>query len=49
MKGLDLDALVEAIPYAETRGYVVRVMGNLSRYAYARAGDTGLPDVKLTL
>ena len=49
MKGLDLDALVEAIPYAETRGYVVRVMGNLARYAYLRAGDAGVPDVKLTL
>lgn len=49
MKGLDLDALVEAIPYAETRGYVVRVMGNLARYAYAHGGDTGVPDVKLTL
>jgi len=49
MKGLELDALVEAIPYAETRGYVVRVMGNLARYEYLRAGDAGVPDVKLAL
>ena len=49
MKGLDLDALVEAIPYAETRGYVVRVMGNLARYGYLRAGDAGVVDVKLAL
>jgi soluble lytic murein transglycosylase len=49
MKGLDLDALVEAIPYTETKGYVVRVMGNLARYAYLHGGDTGVPDVKLTL
>ncbi len=49
MKGLDLDVLVEAIPYAETKGYVVRVMGNLARYGYLHSGDAGVPDVKLAL
>lgn len=49
MKGLELDALVEAIPYAETRGYVVRVMGNLARYEYLQAGEAGVAEVKLSL
>lgn len=49
MKGLDLDVLVEAIPYAETKGYVVRVMGNLARYAYLHGGDAAVPEITLAL
>lgn len=47
--GMDIEAFVESIPYLETRGYVVRVMGNLARYGFARKGDAGVPDVRLTL
>lgn len=47
--GMDIEAFVESIPYLETRGYVVRVMGNLARYGFARKGDSGVPDVHLTL
>ena len=46
---LDLDAFVEAIPYAETRGYVSRVMGSLARYGYLAAGEDGVPRVELAL
>ncbi|MBK6692223.1 MAG: transglycosylase SLT domain-containing protein [Myxococcales bacterium] len=42
-----LDVFVEQIPYAETRGYVVRVLGNLARYAYLRGGDDALPKLVL--
>jgi soluble lytic murein transglycosylase len=48
-RGMDLDVFVERIPYAETRGYVVRVMGNLARYGYLRKGDAGVPQLKLAL
>ena len=47
--GMDLDVFVERIPYAETRGYVSRVMGNLARYGYMREGEAGVPKVKLIL
>jgi soluble lytic murein transglycosylase len=40
---------VESIPFLETRGYVVRVMGNLARYGYLDAGDAGVPEVGLEL
>lgn len=46
-KGLDVDMFVETIPYLETRGYVVRVMGNLARYAYLAKGDA--PSVPLAI
>ncbi|HEY2512622.1 MAG TPA: lytic transglycosylase domain-containing protein, partial [Polyangiaceae bacterium] len=46
-KGLDLDLFVERIPYAETRAYVVRVMGNVARYGYLRGGEDGVPKIQL--
>ncbi len=49
MKGIELDAFVESIPFAETRGYVVRVMGNLARYAYLRSGAAGVPSLSMKL
>jgi soluble lytic murein transglycosylase len=48
-KGLDLDLFVERIPYAETRTYVARVMGNVARYGYMRSGDVGVPAVNLDM
>jgi soluble lytic murein transglycosylase len=48
-KGETLDVFVEAIPFIETRGYVVRVMGNLARYGYLERGDAGVPVVNLEL
>jgi soluble lytic murein transglycosylase len=46
-QGLDLDLFVERIPYAETRTYVARVLGNFARYGYLRAGEAGVPTIKL--
>jgi peptidoglycan lytic transglycosylase len=46
-KGLDLDLFVERIPYTETRTYVARVMGNVARYGYLRAGEAGVPVIHL--
>jgi len=46
-KGAPLDVLVELIPYLETRGYVVRVMGNLARYGYLAKGEEGVPKITL--
>lgn len=48
-KGVSLDIFVETIPFLETRGYVVRVMGNLARYGYMEHGEAGVPAVKLDL
>jgi len=48
-KGETLDIFVEAIPFIETRGYVVRVMGNLARYGYLERGEAGVPTVTLDL
>ena len=45
--GLDLDTFVERIPYAETRQYVVRVMGNLARYGYLDGGEARVPRIVL--
>ena len=45
----DLDLFVAQIPYAETRGYVTRVMGNFARYAYLAGGDGAVPTVELTI
>lgn len=47
--GAEVDTFVERIPYAETRGYVVRVMGNLARYAYLDGRDDAVPDLPLAL
>ena len=49
MKGMEIDAFVEAIPFAETRAYVVRVMGNLARYGYLDRGEEGVPKLDLAL
>jgi soluble lytic murein transglycosylase len=46
-QGMDVDAFVERIPYAETRVYVTRVMGNYARYEYLRHGEDGVPRVAL--
>jgi soluble lytic murein transglycosylase len=48
-KGLDVDMFVETIPYLETRGYVVHVMGNLARYGYVAKGEAGLPTLPLAI
>lgn len=48
-KGETLDVFVEAIPYVETRGYVVRVLGNLARYGYLDRGEAGVPELGLEL
>jgi soluble lytic murein transglycosylase len=49
MKGMELDAFVEAIPFGETRGYVVRVMENLARYGFLDHGEEGVPKLDLTM
>ena len=46
-KGLDLDVFVERIPFAETRAYVARVVGNLARYGFLEKGEAGVPSVSL--
>ena len=40
---------METIPFLETRGYVVRVMGNLARYGFMDRGEAGLPGVALEM
>ena len=47
--GEPIDVFVEAIPFVETRGYVVRVMGNLARYGFLESGDAGVPRIALDL
>jgi soluble lytic murein transglycosylase len=47
--GMDLDAFVEHIPYAETRAYVAKVMGNYARYEYLRHGEEGVPRLVLSV
>jgi soluble lytic murein transglycosylase len=42
-----LDVFVETIPFLETRGYVVRVLGNLARYGYLDRGEAGVPLITL--
>lgn len=44
-----LDVWVGQIPYAETRRYVWRVMGNLNRYRYLLQGPEAIGTVALTL
>ncbi len=46
-KGESVDVFVETIPFLETRGYVVRVMGNLARYGYLDRGEAGVPTIAL--
>jgi peptidoglycan lytic transglycosylase len=48
-QGMQLDAFVERIPFDETREYVVRVMTNLSHYAYLAQGEEGVPRIELGL
>jgi soluble lytic murein transglycosylase len=47
--GMDLDVFVERIPFAETRAYVARVMGNFVRYEYLKKGEAGVPNIALSL
>jgi soluble lytic murein transglycosylase len=46
-KGESIDVFVETIPFLETRGYVVRVMGNLARYGFMERGEAGVPVISL--
>ena len=46
---LPLDVWVARIPFAETRTYVARVVGNLARYAYLHGGDGAVPKIALAL
>jgi soluble lytic murein transglycosylase len=48
-QGAPLDVFLEAIPFLETRGYVVRVLTNLARYGYLAKGEAGLPRLTLDL
>jgi soluble lytic murein transglycosylase len=48
-RGETLDVFVETIPFLETRGYVVRVMGNLARYGFMERGEAGVPAITLDL
>jgi soluble lytic murein transglycosylase len=47
--GMDLDVFVERIPFAETRAYLARVMGNFARYEYLKKGEAGVPDIALAM
>jgi soluble lytic murein transglycosylase len=47
--GMDLDVFVERIPFAETRTYVGRVMGNFARYEYLKKGEAGVPRLTLAM
>jgi soluble lytic murein transglycosylase len=48
-KSETLDIFVEAIPFVETRGYVVRVLGNMAHYGYMEHGEAGVPAIALDL
>jgi soluble lytic murein transglycosylase len=48
-KGETIDVFAETIPFLETRGYVVRVMGNLARYGFMQRGEAGVPTVTLDM
>lgn len=48
-KAESIDVFVELIPFLETRGYVVRVMGNVARYGYLERGEAGVPRLALDL
>ncbi|MFO0678928.1 MAG: transglycosylase SLT domain-containing protein, partial [Polyangiaceae bacterium] len=47
--GMELDVFVERIPFAETRGYVARVVGNYARYSFAAGGPSAVRPLTLTL
>jgi soluble lytic murein transglycosylase len=47
MKGMDIDAFVESIPFFETRGYVVKVMESFARYGFLERGEEGVPKIEL--
>jgi soluble lytic murein transglycosylase len=47
--GMDLDVFVERIPFAETRSYVARVMGNFAHYEYLKKGEAGVPRLTLRM
>jgi soluble lytic murein transglycosylase len=46
---LPLDVWVARIPFAETRGYVLRVLGNMARYTYLHGGEGAVPALALEL
>ncbi len=46
---LPLDVFVARIPYAETRTYVQRIVGNLARYSYLHGGEAAVPELTLSL
>jgi soluble lytic murein transglycosylase len=46
---LPVDVWAARIPYAETRQYVARVMGNLARYTYLTGGEAGVLPVPLAI
>lgn len=46
---LPLDVWVARIPYAETRQYVARILGNVARYAYLRGGLDAVPKLNLAI
>ena len=48
-KELDADLFVARIPYEETRTYVMRVMGNLSRYQWLSGGEAAVQQPALEL
>jgi soluble lytic murein transglycosylase len=48
-ESLPLDFWVARIPYAETRSYVTRVVGNLARYSYLHGGEEAVPRLALSL
>lgn len=48
-KGETLDVFIETIPFLETRGYVVKVLGSLARYGYMERGEDGIPELSLDL
>jgi soluble lytic murein transglycosylase len=43
-----VDVYAALIPYAETRGYVNRVLSNLATYLYLGGGEAALPKLELT-
>jgi soluble lytic murein transglycosylase len=45
----ELDLWVARIPYAETREYVMRVLGNFARYQYLSGGAEAITPLELTL
>jgi soluble lytic murein transglycosylase len=48
-EALPLDVFVARIPYAETRDYVQRVVGNLARYRLLAGGEAAVPELVLEI